>query len=104
MTTRLDSNTAQSVSGYVARVQQLADFRDGLAHHVREEKTGMRDVGPTAVNRNEHIDIQQAVEEMLTAVRLEFREALERWHASLRSVLVERDIKEKQILCPSSQR
>jgi iron-sulfur cluster repair protein YtfE (RIC family) len=89
----------------------LESFRHGLFRHILieddilfpvfESKTGMRDVGPTAVMRAEHLEIKQAVEEMMAASRAENLEALERWHANLLGVLVEHNMKEEQVLYPT---
>ncbi|MCC7510152.1 MAG: hemerythrin domain-containing protein [Planctomycetes bacterium] len=89
-------------------------FRHGLFRHIAvendilfaecEERTGMRDVGPTAVMRHEHEDIQHAVDEIVKAAAAKDSEALQRWHANLLGVLVEHNMKEEQILYPGTDR
>ncbi|MBK8207041.1 MAG: hemerythrin domain-containing protein [Planctomycetes bacterium] len=89
-------------------------FRDGLFRHIAiendilfpefEERTGMRDVGPTAVMRHEHVEIKHAVDEIVQSAASKDSEALQRWHANLLGVLVEHNMKEEQILYPGTDR
>jgi iron-sulfur cluster repair protein YtfE (RIC family) len=77
-------------------------IEDDILFPAFEERTGMRDTGPTAVMRAEHVEIKNAVDEMLLAARAEELETLERWHANLLGVLVEHNMKEEQILYPGT--
>jgi len=93
--------------------REYAPFYDGLDRHIRleegilfplfEERTGMTG-GPTVVMREEHREIRGALGTMLDAlgrsdVRL-FQEGL----AHLLSVLPDHNVKEEQVLYPTTDR
>lgn len=116
---RLDRILAEGMRAAGADEWQSAErcatsFRYGLFRHIAvendilfpafEERTGMRDVGPTAVMRHEHIEIKHAVDEIVKSAASKDSEALQRWHANLLGVLVEHNMKEEQILYPGTDR
>lgn len=90
------------------------DFSHGLLRHIRieeeilfpsfEQATGMRDGGPTAVMRQEHIDIQQHLHGMLQAVNARDIDAAYQCRADLLGVLVAHNMKEESILYPATDR
>ncbi|MCC6766617.1 MAG: hemerythrin domain-containing protein [Deltaproteobacteria bacterium] len=88
-------------------------FSDGLLQHIAweeqilfpafEERTGMRDSGPTAVMRMEHKQIRS----LLDAIGLELRQgrsATESEEAQLRGVLGAHNVKEERVLYPAIDR
>ncbi len=92
----------------------MGEFKEGLFRHIEieeqilfpafEEKTGMRDVGPTAVMRMEHKDIKDAVNDIVKACEEKRLNEFERGKATLLGVLVEHNMKEEQILYPGTDR
>ena len=92
----------------------MGEFKEGLFRHIEieeqilfpafEEKTGMRDVGPTAVMRMEHKDIKDAVNDIVKACEEKRLDEFERGKATLLGVLVEHNMKEEQILYPGTDR
>jgi len=100
-------------SDWEAARREYAPFYDGLDRHIRleegilfplfEERTGTAG-GPTAVMREEHLEIRGALGTMRDAlgradVRL-FQEGL----AHLLSVLPDHNVKEEQVLYPTTDR
>lgn len=92
----------------------MGEFKDGLFRHIEieeqilfkafEDKTGMRDVGPTAVMRMEHKDIKDAVEDIVKACDEKRLDDFENGKATLLGVLVEHNMKEEQVLYPGTDR
>ncbi|MCC6150800.1 MAG: hemerythrin domain-containing protein [Planctomycetes bacterium] len=92
----------------------MGEFKEGLFRHIEieeqilfkafEDKTGMRDVGPTAVMRMEHKDIKEAVNDIVKACEDKRLDEFERGKATLLGVLVEHNMKEEQILYPGTDR
>ncbi len=96
--------------------QAKANFREflqGLKRHivweeeilfpVFEQKTGMRDVGPTAVMRMEHRMIHEALDEIHAKVRVQ-DPASDEAEQRLLSVLSQHNLKEENILYPTIDR
>ncbi|OGW96987.1 MAG: hypothetical protein A2Y04_01320 [Omnitrophica WOR_2 bacterium GWC2_45_7] len=85
-------------------------FKFGLQRHivweeeilfpVFEDKTGMRDVGPTAVMRQEHVLIKEALEKLHQKVRMGDPET-DKEEAELLNVLGAHNEKEENILYPA---
>ncbi len=92
--------------------KSFREFSLGLRKHIRieeeilfpvfEEKTGMRDAGPTFVMRTEHKEIQTLLDQILGAT--EGRDALgvESGSGSLLGILLDHNMKEEHILYPES--
>lgn len=88
------------------------DFKHGLFRHIEieeqilfpafEEATGIRDMGPTVVMRHEHVDIKEAVEGIVRGAKDKNLDEMERQRANLLGVLIEHNMKEEQILYPST--
>ncbi|MCC6572292.1 MAG: hemerythrin domain-containing protein [Planctomycetes bacterium] len=88
----------------------LAEFKEGLFRHIDieeailfpafEERTGMRDVGPTAVMRLEHVDIKEAVNDIAAAAKAKSLDDFESAKGRLLGVLVEHNMKEEQVIYP----
>lgn len=91
-------------------VNVVAEFKEGLFRHIQieeqilfpafEQVTGMRDVGPTAVMRHEHIDIKDAVNDMCAATAAKNLDDFQSAKGRLLGVLVEHNMKEEQVLYP----
>ncbi|MBZ0136826.1 MAG: hemerythrin domain-containing protein [Planctomycetes bacterium] len=116
---RLDALLARGISH--ARSQQWDDaaalidvFRTGLFRHIEieekdlfpafEDLTGIRMGGPTDVMRDEHQMIKESVNDMLRAALDHQLDEIERCHADLLGILVEHNMKEENILYPSTDR
>ncbi|HBG45745.1 MAG TPA: hemerythrin [Deltaproteobacteria bacterium] len=91
------------------------DFREfslGLKRHIRieedilfpvfEEKTGMRDAGPTFVMRMEHKDIQALLDSILSSTDGHDAAGVKNGSSSLTGVLLDHNMKEEHILYPES--
>lgn len=111
----MEKATKQAQAGIWAEAAALAaEFKEGLFRHIEieeqilfpafEEKTGMRDMGPTAVMRHEHKDIKEAVNDIVAAANDKKLDEFERSKATLLGVLVEHNMKEEQILYPGTDR
>lgn len=91
-------------------VNVVAEFKEGLFRHIEieeqilfpafEDRTGMRNAGPTAVMRHEHVDIKDAVNDILKAASEKAPDDFHGAKARLLGVLVEHNMKEEQILYP----
>ncbi|MBI5345145.1 MAG: DUF2249 domain-containing protein [Deltaproteobacteria bacterium] len=92
--------------------RDFKEFSLGLRRHIRieeeilfpvfEEKTGMRDSGPTAVMRMEHADIKGLLDRITVAAGAEnAREAKEAAY-HLTNILADHNMKEEHILYPES--
>lgn len=113
--TIMEKATKLAQTGVWAEAQALAgEFKEGLFRHIEieeqilfpafEEKTGMRDMGPTAVMRMEHKDIKESVNDIVQGVADKRLDEFERAKATLLGVLVEHNMKEEQILYPGVDR
>ena len=86
---------------FKTRLSQHIAWEEGVLFPVFEEKTGMRDTGPTAVMRMEHRHIEnflEAIGEKVLAGELEGVDAAE---AGLLEVLGSHNQKEENILYPA---
>ena len=76
------------------------DVEEGILFPVFEAKTGMRDVGPTAVMRAEHREILSLMAEIDSALENQRAELMEDAAAALLDVLGGHNRKEEGILYP----
>lgn len=93
--------------------REYAPFYDGLDRHIRleegilfplfEERTGMTG-GPTAVMREEHREIRGALEAMRDAVGRADARLFQDGLAHLLTVLPDHNVKEEQVLYPTTDR
>ncbi|MHC4839341.1 MAG: Rrf2 family transcriptional regulator [Planctomycetota bacterium] len=91
---------------------RVTEFRHGLFRHIDveenvlfpafEDATGIRQGGPTSVMRDEHVAIKEAVCGIEKAVAEKSVDDFERWHADLLGVLTEHNMKEENILYPTT--
>lgn len=116
---RLDAALARALSAAAAvdwdgASAATTTFRIGLLRHIDieerllfpafEERTGVREGGPTHVMRMEHDEIKEAVASITESVARRDLDGLMHWHANLLGVLVEHNMKEEQILYPGTDR
>lgn len=90
--------------------EAFAEFKIGLQRHIIweedilfpafEEKTGMKETGPTAVMRTEHRQIKTALEAIHARI-IKKDPASDREEAQLLDVLGQHNIKEENILYPA---
>ncbi|WKZ33809.1 MAG: DUF2249 domain-containing protein [Thermodesulfobacteriota bacterium] len=88
------------------------EFSLGLKKHIRieeeilfpvfEEKTGMRDAGPTFVMRMEHKEIQALLDQILGATDRHDAAGAESGSSNLLGILLDHNMKEEHILYPES--
>ena len=93
--------------------QEYGSFADGLDRHIRleegilfplfEERTGMT-AGPTAVMRVEHCEIRGALEIMRDGLGRSDARLFENGLAHLFDVLPDHNVKEEQVLYPTTDR
>jgi hemerythrin-like domain-containing protein len=93
--------------------REYAPFHDGLDRHIRleeeilfplfEERTGMRG-GPTAVMRVEHLEIRGALGAMRDALGRGDAGLFQDGLAHLLAVLPDHNVKEEQVLYPTTDR
>jgi uncharacterized protein (DUF2249 family)/hemerythrin-like domain-containing protein len=93
-------------------VEKFRAFRFGLKRHIRieedilfpvfEEKTGMREGGPTFVMRGEHKEIQELLDEVLASTEGKNPEGVFRAATFLLQMLADHNMKEENILYPES--
>lgn len=114
---RLDRlfKTFQSLkrSDFPKAKEAFIDFKFGLQRHIVweeetlfpafEEKTGMRDAGPTAVMRMEHRQIRDALEVIHQKVKNQNPDS-DGDEAALLSILFQHNMKEENILYPAIDR
>jgi iron-sulfur cluster repair protein YtfE (RIC family) len=94
--------------------REYAPFYDGLDRHIRleegilfplfEERTGTAAGGPTAVMKEEHREIRGALETMRDAMERADARLFEEGLARLLSVLPDHNVKEEQVLYPTTDR
>lgn len=94
----------------------FSEFRTGLLRHIRmeekvlfpafEQATGMGQQGPTAMMRQEHLEIQRLLEEMILNLSdpRGKGEELEDLHRRLLHVLAEHNAKEEHVVYPLTDR
>ncbi len=95
--------------------EALKDFREfslGLKRHIGveeeilfpvfEEKTGMKDAGPTFVMKMEHQDIKALLDSTLDATDAKNPAAVAKGMSALTNTLGDHNMKEEQILYPES--
>jgi len=93
-----------------AAASDFAAFREGLERHivaeeevlfpVFEEHTGVRDAGPTAVMRMEHVQIRELLAELAALLGGDGSESHTTPMASLTALLAAHNGKEERILYP----
>lgn len=95
--------------------EAAADFKEfslGLRRHIRveeeilfpvfEDKTGMRDAGPTFVMRMEHKDIQSLLDRILASTEGHDAAGISGSSSALVGILMDHNMKEEHILYPES--
>lgn len=100
-------------SDFTAAKRAFKEFMTGLRRHIVweeellfpafEKVTGVRDVGPTAVMRMEHQQIQRFLEEIHQRVRVQDPES-DAAEVNLISTLEQHNLKEEQVLYPAIDR
>jgi iron-sulfur cluster repair protein YtfE (RIC family) len=88
----------------------LGEFSEGLRRHIEieervlfprfESATGTHVAGPTERMHEEHKQIIQAVECMVTALHARDADDVENWYVNLLAVFVEHNMREEQIVYP----
>ena len=88
------------------------EFRLGLTRHIRaeeeilfpvfEDKTGMRDAGPTAVMRMDHKDIKELMDKIVNAADAKDEKTAVDCAEALFNILVDHNMKEEHILYPET--
>ncbi|MEW6775076.1 MAG: DUF2249 domain-containing protein [Bdellovibrionota bacterium] len=116
---RLDA-IAETVEGFVSKDdfseagRRFGEFSCGLNRHIDMEEcilfpvferaTGLVSGGPTVVMRAEHVQIRRAMEAIQAAIAAKSKKDFAAGMGQLRDALVPHNMKEEQILYPSTDR
>jgi len=89
-----------------------AEFSHGLKRHIRieeellfpafEEKTGMKDAGPTFVMKMEHVDIKELLDQIAASTKAQNERGASDTAYRLTNILTDHNMKEEHILYPES--
>ncbi|MBI5885616.1 MAG: DUF2249 domain-containing protein [Deltaproteobacteria bacterium] len=93
-------------------VETWGEFSHGLKRHIRieeellfptfEEKTGMKDAGPTFVMKMEHVDIKELLDQIAASTQAQNERGASDTAYRLTNILTDHNMKEEHILYPES--
>ncbi len=91
---------AREGAQFLARLQVHIDMEEKLLFPAFEERTGMTSGGPSVQMREEHVQMQPALEQMKAAIAAQDTAGYQRAAHALTEILMPHNMKEEQMMYP----
>ncbi len=91
---------ARDGARFLQRLEQHIEMEERILFPAFEERTGMREAGPSVQMREEHVQMRPVIDEMRAAVTAADNGAWQRASQALLEILVPHNAKEEQMMYP----